>query len=130
VPDGVALGVPPAGVPPEPLAPVSPVESVGDAVGLPEPVSVGVGDVSVGVGVGDVSVGVGVGEEVVGVGVGDVALTDGDTETLGETLGLAAADGLPAHDGDGVADADADGTRAADFLMAGVTEPTTSAAFV
>jgi hypothetical protein len=130
VPDGVSLGAPLAGVPPEPLCPVSPVESVGDAGGLFEPVSVGVGDVSVGVGDGDVSVGVGVGDEVVGVGDGDVALTDGDTETLGETVGLAVADGVAAHDGDGVADADADGTRAADFLTAGVTEPATSAAFV
>ena len=126
MPDGVALGdalgVPLAVVPPAPLSPVSPLESVGVGVELsvpPESVGVGVGDV--GVGVGDVVVGVGVGDVVVGVGVGDVALTDGVAETLGEGVGLAEADGVMAHDGVGVGDARADAAISSAFGAAGVT---------
>jgi hypothetical protein len=130
VSDGVGLGVPPTGVPPDPLAPVSPSESVGVAVGLPVPLSVGVGDVSVGDAVGDVSVGVGVGDVSVGVGVGDVGLTDGVTETLGEGVGLTVTDGVAAHDGDGVGDAGTDGATSAVFATAGVTEAAASDAFV
>jgi hypothetical protein len=105
VADGVSLGVPPTVVPP-PSLPVSPLESVGVAVGLTEPVPVGV-EVGVAVGVGDVAVAVGVGDVAVAVGVGDVALADGVEDTVGDGVG----DGevAPVHVGDGVGDGVADG---------------------
>jgi hypothetical protein len=113
VADGVSLGVPPTVVPP-PSLPVSPLESVGAAVGLTEPVPVGV-VVGVAVGVGDVAVAVGVGVVPVAVGVGDVALADGVEDTAGDGVGLA-VEVAPAHDGDGVGDG-----------VAEVTEPVASA---
>jgi hypothetical protein len=87
--------------------PVSPPGSVGESVGLPESVGVGVGlgDPVVGVGVGDV------------VGDGDVAPSDGVAEVVGEppdVVGVGVTDGLGvAHDGVGDPDGDGDvvGTR-------------------
>ncbi len=131
--DGVALGVAAGGVgPPAPLSPVSPPESVGDGVGLSEPVVMGVGVVCVAVGVGDVAVAVGVGvdEVAVAVGVGDVALADGVADMLGEGVGLAAAGGVAVHDGDGVGEAGADICRpAAAFGETGVAAPPAFAVF-
>lgn len=129
----MGLGVPVGGVlpsPPSPLAPVSPLESVGAAVGLSDPVAVGVGVVVVG---GDVVVGVAVGDEVVGVvvGVGDDVdgVGVGVKDTVGEGVGLAAA-GVAEHDAVGVGDAGGDEARSSAVCEAGEAAVAAASAFV
>jgi hypothetical protein len=97
-------------VPPLPVSPEPPPESVGESVGLSLPVSVGVAvglSLPVSVGVGDA---VGVGDVSLTVGVADVEGTPPDVAGVGVTDGVGDAH-VGVGDGDGDGDGRADARR-------------------